>query len=1043
MAGKQDSSIHLEQNRPQDTTAMTRGSIAPPEKGSSVPQSPSTGDKGPRRKARNFDEKLCANGTVALPQCVSASPTPCTAVEAAGKCLPPLERLDDPQRDAAKTSWSKSAQLAANAKRTIPAKTPAELIPTTYHQLLLMFVNKNAKVLPPRRRYDFRVELLPGATPHAGRIIPLLPAENEALETLINNRLASGTIQQTTSPWAAPVLFTGKKDGNLRPCFDYRKLNAVTVKNRYPLPLTMDLVDSLLDANTFTKLDLRNAYGNLRVAKGDEDKLVFICKAGQFAPLTMPCRPTRAPGFFQYFIQDIMLGRIGKDVAAYLKDIMIYTQKGTNHTAAVTSVLETLSKHNLWLKPKKCKCLRPEVEYLGLIISCNRIWMDPAKVQAVTDWPEPRSVTELQRFIGFANFYRRFIDHFLGTTRPLHDLTKTKTAFVWDQRCEAALPALTGRTGQFEHRSSSRVRPVNAGKCDCSDFALGAVLSQVCDKDGELHPVAYLSRLLVQAEKNYEVFDKKLTTESSQPDALLRRPDLAPSKEEKLTFGQLLKPSNITKNTFAEISAFETCFVDKEIISDKEDSWFQIDVLGTENADTLPQSNNILSDVQIIQRIRELTPTDERLNKMVKDGQDTSDGLIYTRGRIEVPADGPLKTAILKSRHDSRLAGHPGRARTLALVSQCFTWPSMKRFINQYVDGCESCQRVKALTHKPMRTLEPLPIPAGPWTDICYDLITDLPESNSCDSILTVVDRLTKMAHFIPCRKTTMADELADLMLQYVWKLHAYHPCTNGQSEIANQAVEKYLRHYVQYCQDNWEQLLPTAEFAYNNNTHTSLRVSPFKANYGYDPTFGGVPTADQCLPSVEQWMNQLEEVQTELKACLEAAQEAMGTQFNKHVRTTPEWDVGEKVWLNGQNILTTRPIPKLGHKWLGPFPIASRISRSTYKLTLPLSMARIHPVFHVSMLRKHATDTVEDRSRKETDPIIVDRETEWEVKEILDCRKIGKRREYLVSWKGFGPEANSWEPHGNLNNCATTIRKFDEQYPEAALWHKRRRQVR
>ncbi|PLW05685.1 hypothetical protein PCANC_28521, partial [Puccinia coronata f. sp. avenae] len=623
---------------------MTRGSIAPPEKGSSVPQSPSTGDKGPRRKARNFDEKLCANGTVALPQCVSASPTPCTAVEAAGKCLPPLERLDDPQRDAAKTSWSKSAQLAANAKRTIPAKTPAELIPTTYHQLLLMFVNKNAKVLPPRRRYDFRVELLPGATPHAGRIIPLLPAENEALETLINNRLASGTIQQTTSPWAAPVLFTGKKDGNLRPCFDYRKLNAVTVKNRYPLPLTMDLVDSLLDANTFTKLDLRNAYGNLRVAKGDEDKLVFICKAGQFAPLTMPCRPTRAPGFFQYFIQDIMLGRIGKDVAAYLKDIMIYTQKGTNHTAAVTSVLETLSKHNLWLKPKKCKCLRPEVEYLGLIISCNRIWMDPAKVQAVTDWPEPRSVTELQRFIGFANFYRRFIDHFLGTTRPLHDLTKTKTAFVWDQRY----------------------------------FALGAVLSQVCDKDGELHPVAYLSRLLVQAEKNYEVFDKKLlaiiaafkewrqylegkphrlvtivytdhrnlesliTTkeltrrqESSQPDALLRRPDLAPSKEEKLTFGQLLKPSNITKNTFAEISAFETCFVDKEIISDKEDSWFQIDVLGIENADTLPQSNNILSDVQIIQRIRELTPTDERLNKMVKDGQDTSDGLIYTRGRIE------------------------------------------------------------------------------------------------------------------------------------------------------------------------------------------------------------------------------------------------------------------------------------------------------------------------------------------------------------------------------------------------------------------------
>jgi hypothetical protein len=231
------------------------------------------------------------------------------------------------------------------------------------------------------------VELVPGATPQAGRIIPLSPAENKALELLITEGLATGTIRRTTSPWAALVLFTGKKDGNLRPCFDYRKLNAVTVKNQYPLPLTMDLVDSLLNANVFTKLDLQKTYGSLRVAEGDKDKLVFICKAGQFAPLTMPFGPTRAPGYFQYFIQDIMLGQIGRDVAAYLNNIMIYTRKGEDHTAAVTSVLETLSKHNLWLKPEKCEFSRPEVEYLGLIISCNRIRMDDTKVKAVVEWP--------------------------------------------------------------------------------------------------------------------------------------------------------------------------------------------------------------------------------------------------------------------------------------------------------------------------------------------------------------------------------------------------------------------------------------------------------------------------------------------------------------------------------------------------------------------------------------------------------------------------------------------------------------------------------
>jgi hypothetical protein len=201
-------------------------------------------------------------------------------------------------------------------------------------------------------------------------------------------------------------LFTGKKNGNVRPCFDYRKLNAVTVKNRYPLPLMMDLVESLLNANTFTKLDLRNAYGNLRVAEGDKEKLEFICHARQSAPLKMPFGPTGAPGFFQYFIQDILLGRIGKDVAAYLDNIMIYTQKGSDHKLAVNSVLETLSNHQLWLKLEKCEFSQKEVEYLRLLISCNRIKMDPAKVKAVMECPAPKNVTELQRFISFANFYQ-------------------------------------------------------------------------------------------------------------------------------------------------------------------------------------------------------------------------------------------------------------------------------------------------------------------------------------------------------------------------------------------------------------------------------------------------------------------------------------------------------------------------------------------------------------------------------------------------------------------------------------------------------------
>lgn len=238
---------------------------------------------------------------------------------------------------------------------------------------------------------------------------------------MIDKGLSKGTIQRTTSPWAAPVLFTGKKDGNLCPCFDYRKLNALTVKNKYPLPLTMELVYRLRDAENYTCLDMRNGYNNLCISEGHEKQLAFICKRGQFEPLVMPFSLTGAPGYFQFFILDIFRERIGKDLAAYLDDLLIYTPRGVDHEKVVTEVLEILQAHNIWLKPEKCKFSKKEIDYLGLLISKNKVRMDPIKVTAVTDWPIAKNVLQIQRFLGFSNFYQRFNNGFSKITRPLHD----------------------------------------------------------------------------------------------------------------------------------------------------------------------------------------------------------------------------------------------------------------------------------------------------------------------------------------------------------------------------------------------------------------------------------------------------------------------------------------------------------------------------------------------------------------------------------------------------------------------------------------------
>lgn len=229
------------------------------------------------------------------------------------------------------------------------------------------------------------------------------------------------------------------------------------------------------------------------------------------------------------------------------------------------------------------------------------------------------------------------------------------------------------------------------------------------------------------------------------------------------------------------------------------------------------------------------------------------------------------------------------------------------------------------------------------------------------------------------------ANDLADIMIKNVWKLHgtpktiisdrgttfisqitqelakrlgikvhpltAFHPRTDGQSEIVNKSIEQYLRHFVQYRQDDWEGLLSTAEFAYINRDHKATRASPFKANYGFNPIFNKIPSNKQCIPIVEDRLNLIAEVQNELTNCLELNQEIMKKQFNKHVEVTPEWKVGEQVWLNGKNILITQPSPKLEHRWLGPFDIIKRVSTLAYELKLPISMKGIHPVFHVSLL--------------------------------------------------------------------------------------------
>jgi len=438
-------------------------------------------------------------------------------------------------------------------------------------------------------------------------------------------------------------------------------------------------------------------------------------------------------------------------------------------------------------------------------------------------------------------------------------------------------------------------------------------------------------------------------------------------------------------------------------------------------------------------------------------------GLLLHNHRIYVPQDDVIRLELLQQHHDSPLAGHYGTAKTFELLSRNYWYPRMHAHIKSYVTTCELCSRSKSSRHLKHGELAPLPVPTGPWKSISWDFIVDLPLSNGFDSVLVFVDRFTKMSHFIPCLKSTDAPGFARMYLDHVVRLHgisqslvsdhgsiftshfwtslsnmmglkqristAFHPQTDGQTERMNQTLEQYLRIYCNYQQDNWSSLLSLAEFSYNNAYQSTIKCSPFYANYGYHPTFNvDLRQSQLSAPAAQTFAESLQSLHDTLTENIKSAQDHQAKYYDaKHKRV--EFSVGEKVWLLSPNIRTERPSKKLDWKRLGPFTITSRIGTQAYRLELPSSM-QVHPVFHVSLLEPHKPSTIPGRSPPPPPPIIVNSVKEFEVEEVLNSKFKRKRLFYLVKWKGYPITDNSWHPAADLKNASQLVNSFHSKYP-------------
>ena len=386
---------------------------------------------------------------------------------------------------------------------TVPSR-PLDLatkLPKQYHSYLDVFSNKEADTLSEHRTYDHAIHLKEGSQPPASALYGMSRNEMQELRRYLDENLAKGFIRASRSQAASPVLFVKKPGGGLRFCVDYRGLNAITVKNRYPLPLISETLNRLSRAKVFTKLDIISAFNRLRIREGDEALTAFRTRFRLFKYLVMPFGLCNGPTSFQHYIKDTLREYLDDFCTAYLDDILIYSEIEAEHEIHVKRVLQRLREAGLQADITKCEFHVTQVPYLGLITTTEGVRMDPAKIETIVKWPSLINVKDVQSFLGFANFYRRFIYGYSKITSPLTQLTRKDAPFVWTPECQSALETLKQAfTSDIILRHYNPDRKIVV-ETDASDYVSGGILSQYDDQD-VLHPVAYFSKKHNPAECN-------------------------------------------------------------------------------------------------------------------------------------------------------------------------------------------------------------------------------------------------------------------------------------------------------------------------------------------------------------------------------------------------------------------------------------------------------------------------------------------------------------------------------------------------------------
>ena len=713
----------------------------------------------------------------------------------------------------------------------------------------------------------------------------------------VDDMLAQGIIQPSCSPWASPVTLVPKPDGSIRFCVDYRKLNQVSKKDRYPVPLASDCFDLMQGTSVFSTIDLRSGFHQVTVDPADREKTAFICHRGLFEFVRMPFGLANGPSHFQRAMDFVFGDLLGKCVMVYIDDIVIFSKNMDEHAKHLDLVLSRLAKHGLQAKTEKCKFAKSEIKLLGYILNEQGIKANPEKTSAIAKMPPPRTAKQVRSFLGMAGYYRQCIRNYADLAQPLTELTKKRKRFYWSPACQTAFDNLKAALVSDSIVRHPRVDLPYQLYTDASNYCVGAILCQT-HEDGTEYVVQYISHQLSSVQTRWATIEKEayavvyalqklkaylygaefVVYTDHKPLLCLFSKSMANTKIQRWAillaeFGATIKykpgSSNIRADMLSRLSPDTVALIDAHT-----DYIEPIGGPADIADDLLPFCMDSLNREAVSAAQQVEFPGQWGKAGVEDSGYIINKGILYSVWTPSTTSPAYPRIILPKHFQDAVIdrahleVGHMATHKTLCRLREAYVWPRMRESIKARLAKCATCAvHYKRQDHVAMGDM---PLPASPIQVVAMDLIGPFVASlNNNRYILTMVDHCTGWAEAYPIpdkRNATIAhvfhnsfvsshgcpevlvtdngtefvardftDYLSSMGIKHI-RSTPRHPESNGKIERFNRTFKEMLAKAVRNAPEDWEEHVGATLFSHRISVSDVTHYSPFYLLYGRQP---------------------------------------------------------------------------------------------------------------------------------------------------------------------------------------------------------------